>query len=58
MLHNSFDVGMILPDRSEKNVSLIDNPISYFVTTKNWYVRTQSNDFQLPSLSQELYKNI
>ena len=58
ILASSFDVGLMIPDKSKISPSNIDYSISSFIITKNWYVRTQCNTFNLPKLSQELFRHI
>ena len=58
IIRSSFDVGLLIPDKSKELSSNFDYPISYLITSKNWYIRTQSNTFNLPKLSQELFRHI
>ena len=58
ILASSFDVGLMIPDKSKISPSNIDYSISSFIISKNWYVRTQCNTFNLPKLSQELFRHI
>ena len=58
IIRSTFDVGLLIPDKSKELSSNFDYPISYLIISKNWYIRTQSNTFNLPKLSQELFRHI